>query len=162
KSLGKQKSEEHFFYFQVPNEGESVLKAVAGDCTDESKIRKVEEPNQDYILKEKGAVLNWFDVTAPEGYFSLNDKMGDILASEEGKALLGGLMKQVMGGASGAAGVQFEMSDGMMQMMGGFTILRMVNMMGMMNDMKNMEKPVITKEMLLGLNAQLNQIKKPE
>lgn len=162
KSLGKQKSEEHFFYFQVPNEGESILEAVAGACQDESKIRKVAEPNQDYVLKEKGAILNWFDITAPEGYFSLNDKMGDIIACEEGNALIGGLLKQMMSGTGDGAGMQFEMSDGMMQMMGGFTILRMINMLTMMTDMKNMEKPTVTKEMLLDLNAQLNQIKKPE
>ena len=120
------------------------------------------EPNQDYVLKEKGAILNWFDITAPEGYFSLNDKMGDIIACEEGNALIGGLLKQMMSGTGDGAGMQFEMSDGMMQMMGGFTILRMINMLTMMTDMKNMEKPTVTKEMLLDLNAQLNQIKKPE
>lgn len=42
-SLGKQKKGEFpFFYFEVKNEGETSLKAVAGDCTDESVIRKVE------------------------------------------------------------------------------------------------------------------------
>lgn len=158
KSLGRQKSEEHFFYFQVPNEGESTLEAVAGECRDESRIRKVAEPNEDYVLKEKGAILNWFDVTSPEGYFSLNDKVGDIIANEEGKALFAGMMKQMTSG--GAAGMKLEMSDKMMEMINGFTILRMVNMMGMMSDMQSAEKPVITKEMLLELNAKLIQIKK--
>ena len=46
----------------------------------------------------------------------------------------------------------------MMEMINGFTILRMVNMMGMMSDMQSAEKPVITKEMLLELNAKLNQV----
>ncbi|MDD6307064.1 MAG: glycoside hydrolase family 2 TIM barrel-domain containing protein [Clostridiales bacterium] len=158
KSLGRQKSEEHFFYFQVPNEGESTLEAVAGECRDESRIRKVAETNEDYVLKEKGAILNWFDVTSPEGYFSLNDKVGDIIANEEGKALFAGMMKQMTSG--GAAGMKLEMSDKMMEMINGFTILRMVNMMGMMSDMQSAEKTVITKEMLLELNAKLNQIKK--
>ncbi len=160
KSLGKQTSDVHFFYFEVPNVGESELTAVAGECRDESRIRKVEEPNMDYVLKEKGAILNWFDVTAPEGYFSLNDKMGDILANKEGAELMGAMMKQMMSGAGGGAGMQFEMSDKMMKMLGGFTVLRMVNMMGLMGDMKNEGKPAITKEMLLGLNEKLNQIKK--
>ena len=56
--------------------------------------------------------------------------------------------------------MKLEMSDKMMEMINGFTILRMVNMMGMMSDMQSAEKPVITKEMLLELNAKLNQIKK--
>ena len=38
--------------------------------------------------KEKGAVLNWFDVRQREGYFSLNDKISDILSVQEGRAAL--------------------------------------------------------------------------
>lgn len=38
KSIGVQKRGEFpFFYFSVPNEGETVLTAKAGDCTDESR-----------------------------------------------------------------------------------------------------------------------------
>ena len=37
-SLGKQTCPEHFFYFEVPNTGETTLVAVAGDCKDESFI----------------------------------------------------------------------------------------------------------------------------
>ena len=57
-SLGKQTSPEHFFYFEVPNTGETTLVAVAGECRDESFIRKVEVFNEDYRLKETGAILN--------------------------------------------------------------------------------------------------------
>ncbi len=84
-SLGKRRSENHFFYFEVPNEGDSQLTAVAGEYRDEGELRRVDEPNPKYILRERGAVLNWFDVESPEGYFSLNDKISDILASEEGR-----------------------------------------------------------------------------
>ncbi|MBQ7925464.1 MAG: glycoside hydrolase family 2 protein [Lachnospiraceae bacterium] len=154
KSLGKQKSEEHFFYFQVPNEGKSQLVAVAGDYRDKSVINKVETFNEAYRLKEKGAILNWFDITAPEGYFSLNDKMGDIMRSEGGKVILGGLMAKVMGSMSGGKAAGFEVNDGMLKMMEGFTLIRMANLMGTAG-------VTMTKEQLLGLNAQLNQIPKP-
>ena len=43
----------------------------------------------------------------------------------------------------------------MMQMMGGFTVLRLTGMLGMMNIN-------LTKEQLLDLNEQLNKIKKPK
>ena len=33
----------HFFYFDVPNEGETVLIATAGSCRDESRLRRVAE-----------------------------------------------------------------------------------------------------------------------
>lgn len=65
-SLGKQTSDVHFFYFDVPNAGESTLVAKAGDCSDESKIRKVDTFNEEYRLKEEGEVLNWFDIDMPE------------------------------------------------------------------------------------------------
>ncbi len=158
RSLGKQRSEEHFFYFQVPNEGESLLEAAAGDCRDRSVIRKAETFHEEYILREKGAVLNWFDVTQTEGCFSLNDKVEDIIACEEGKALFEGLLKQM----TGEGGMPAEMPGRMMRMLGGFTVLRMVNMLGLMADRKDGDKPDITKEALLSLNARLNKIKKPE
>lgn len=158
KSLGKQSSPEHFFYFEVPNAGETTLKAVAGECTDKSFIRKVEVFNEAYRLKEKGAVLNWFDITEPEGYFSLNSRMGDILATEQGGAWLGKTMAQLMPKKEDGGNQGFEMNEGMMKMLGGFTVLRMLNMLGMA--MK--DAPKLTKEQLLDMNAQLNQIKKPE
>ena len=153
-SLGKKKSAEHFFYFEVPNSGETNLSAVAGDCRDESFIRKVDTFNENYRLKEKGAILNWFDITAPEGYFSLNDKLGDILACPQGIGLFMSLMSQFKGAMSNEKMAGFEMSEGMMKMMGGFTLIRLSNMLGTAGIK-------VTKEQLLALNAQLNQIKKP-
>lgn len=149
-SLGKQNCPEHFFYFEVPNKGESVLKAVAGELTDESFLRKVDTFNDAYRLKEKGAILNWFDIEAPEGYFSLNDKLEDIMTSEEGKQFFMETFRQMSGGEKG-----MDLNPAMMQMLGSFTVLRLVGLMGA-------AEVKITKEQLLGMNAQLNQIKKPE
>ncbi len=158
-SLGKQTSDVHFFYFDAPNAGETTLKAVAGDCTDESFIRKAEKFNDKYRLVEKGAILNWFDITAPEGYFSLNDKLMDIMASEEGRNLFVQFMTPLMGkmmGGNGSGGEEaMEKMDPMMQMMGTFTVLRLTSLLGAGN-------VTVTKEQLLQLNAALNQIKKPE
>ena len=157
KSLGVQQHNGlPFFYLDVPNAGETKRVAVAGECRDESFIRKVETPNESYRLREKGAVLNWFDITEPEGYLSLNSKMSEIMATVRGKLLLGGMflkIKGAMGGEKKAMG--FELTEGIMQMMGGFTLLRMTSMMGMMN-------VSFTKEELLDLNAKLNKIKAKE
>ncbi len=154
-SLGKKTSPEHFFYFDVPNNGVSKLHAVAGSCTDDSEIRKVEKFNEAYRLKEKGAILNWFDIEAPEGYFSLNDKMGDIMKNPKGILLFGKLFKQVMSGEGGKkATMGFEIDPkAMLEMMSGFTVLRLTSLMGTAN-------VSFTKEQLLDLNAQLNKIKK--
>lgn len=153
KSLGKQSSDDHFFCFDVPNEGETKLKAVAGACEDESQIRKCEKFCEDYRLKEKGAVLNWFDITAPDGFYSLNDRLDSIMQSEDGKALFAELMRELMRKMpSGGMGDMLK-NDSMMQMIGSFTLLRLANMMGVMNVQ-------VTKEQLLGLNERLNKIKK--
>jgi len=149
KSLGKKTAEDHFFYFDVPNAGRTKLVAVSGDCRDESEINKVEVFNESYRLREKGAVLNWFDITEREGYLSLNDKVGDILKTKEGQALLSCMMQSMRGGKS----MGFEMTDDMMQMMNGFTLLRLTGLMGAM-DVK------FTKEQLLEMNEKLNGIRK--
>ena len=154
-SLGKQTSPEHFFYFQVPNAGESVLTAVAGDCTDESRIRKVEEFNEAYRLKEKGAVLNWFDITEREGYYSLNDQLSDVMKSQEAQMLFMGLMQAGMQNQEGESMIKLENMGPMMKMMGSFTIVRLTKLMSAAHI-------TFTKEQLLALNAQLNQIKRVE
>ena len=150
KALETKAAPDHFFYFDVPNRGESRLTAIAGDCRDESVIRKVDAFNERYRLREKGAVLNWFDVSEPEGRFSLNDRIGDICAVPQGKAVIDELLSKFSGGT--AAG--FEITDGMREMMNGFTVLRMTSLMGTTGTSPD-------KEALLSLNQKLNQIKKP-
>ncbi len=165
-SIGTKTAEDHFFYFEVPNVGETTIVARAGELTDESHIRKVDERNMDYVLVEQGAVLNWFDIEAPEGRFSLNDKISDIMESAFGKLWLlrmgMTLKKKMNAGKSGekkSGGFEVDLKGGnmggMMQMLGGFSVLRLTGMMGMMNIS-------FTKEELLEMNKQLNRIKKPK
>lgn len=149
-SLGKQTCPEHFFYFEVPNTGETTLVAVAGDCKDESFIRKVEVFNEEYRLKEKGAILNWFDVTAREGYYSLNSKIEDIFKSEEGATVFKEVMVSAMGSMMGGNSEKFDMAP-MMKMLGSFTILRLTSLLGAAN-------VTLTKEQLLDMNEKLNAI----
>lgn len=138
-----------FYTFQVPNkkaEG-TLLLASAGECTDTATIRRVSSPNPDYRMKEQGAVLNWFDITEREGYYSLNDKAEDVLRSREGQQLFAGIFADKMKGMGDGA----SSPDGMMKMMGGFTVLRLMNLLGSLG-----KKP--TKEELLALNEKLNRI----
>ena len=158
-SLGVKEASDHFFYFDVPNAGETQLKAVAGDCTDESIIRKVEVFNEDYRLKEEGAILNWFDVVEKPGRLSLNSKMGDVISTFRGKLLFMKLMGKMLGGGKKgekAKPMGFEVNADMMSMMNGFTVLRLLTLMGGMMDAK------FTKEDLLKLNVKLSRIKAPK
>ena len=168
-SLGVKEAADHFFYFDVPNSApETKLVAVAGELQDESIIRKVDTFNEDYRMREAGAVLNWFDIDEREGYFSLNSKMGDIMSTFRGKLWLAGMIlavkkkmdankkpaqkKDTKEKKSGGFSISLKGLSGMGQMMGGFTVLRMTSMMGMIN-------VAFTKEELLAINVKLNKIK---
>ena len=123
----------------------------------------------DYVLREVGAVLNWFDVVEIEGRFSINDKISDIMQSKRGKLWFMGVglkIKKKMdakkkgekdGKKSGGFDVDLKGGNmgGMMEMLGGFSVLRLSSMMGMMG-------VTFTKEELLKMHKQLTRIKKPK
>lgn len=157
-SLGKQtKGEYPFFYFEVPNNGDSKLIAKAGDCTDESVIKKVEAFNEAYRMKEEGAVINWFEINTPPGYYSVNDTIGDIISTFKGKIFalkLVKILKKSLSASSGdkngmsVAGVKINKT--MIEMAKGFTLKRALMMLG----------GKVSKEDILKINDMLNKIKK--
>lgn len=167
-SIGVQKKGEFpFFTFEVKNGGETVITAKAGDLTDESKIRKVDSFNEDYRMKEEGAVINWFEINTPVGYYSVNDTIGDIMQSFRGKfAMLkiGAMLLKVLKSDSqpsdepkkkkskGASVMGFKPSKEMLQLGYGFTVKRVISMLG----------GKFTKEQILKINAILNKVKKPK
>lgn len=167
-SVGVQKKGEFpFFTFEVKNEGKTVLTAKAGDLTDESKIRKVDSFNEDYRMKEEGAVINWFEINTPVGYYSVNDTIGDIMGSFRGKLAMlkiGAMLLKALKGDSqpsdepkkkkskGASVMGFKPSKEMLQLGYGFTVKRVISMLG----------GKFTKEQILKINAILNKVKKPK
>ena len=158
-SLGVKEAPDHFFYFEVPNAGETKLEAVAGELRDEGMIRKVDTFNEDYRLVEVGAILNWFDIEEKPGRLSLNSKMSDVISTLRGKLLFAKLMGKMLGGGKKgekAKPMGFDMTPELMSMMGGFTVLRLLTMAGGMMDAK------FTKEDLLKLNKKLSKIKAPK
>lgn len=152
-SLGK-KPGKGFFHFEVPNIGVTRLVAIAGVWKDESEIHKVAVFDESYRMKEKNAILNWFDIQMPEGRFSLNDKIGDIFKTLRGKILFMGYLTKFLPKKGKKVAGGFEMNSSIMKMICGFTPLRLVGMMGMLN-------VKLTKEDLLKMNAKLNRIRKP-
>lgn len=157
--LASHKAADHFFYFDVPNEGEAQLTATAGECTDESHIRKVEVFNEDYRMKESSDVINWFDITTPEGYFSILDRIGDIMSTTEGKDFLVSLSQMMTKKKKQNDGQDKESAtlfanEGMVRMMSSFTLKRLLSMAGTMG----MEP--FSREEILEINHKLNRIRK--
>ena len=150
-----------FFYFEVKNEGECHLTVRAGEYQDESFIRKVEEFNEDYRMKEEGEVLNWFEITAPTGYYSINDSIGDIMKTVKGTLLLGLILKSMLSKRESngkkekkASENQIKLNKNIILMVQGFTVKRALSMAGMMGI-----EP-LSKEEMLDINRKLNKIKK--
>lgn len=161
KSLGKQQKGSYpFFYFEVPNAGETKLEAKAGNCSDESLLCKVDTFYEAYRMKVEGAVINWFEISTPPGYYSINDTLGDIMSSFRGKlAILKmvKLMKNVSKNkdsgeekSDGASFAGFKLNKSMLELAKGFTIKRVLMMLG----------DTFTKDEILAINASLNKIKK--
>ena len=112
-------------------------------------IRKVDKFNEKYLLRDEGAVLNWFDITEVSGHLSVKDRLSDIMATEEGAKIVDELLHDGQKGDTGG----FELNDTMRDMMGGFTLLRLSGMLGTLGIK-------IEKEQLLKINGELNKIKK--
>lgn len=163
KSIGKQKKGKYpFFYFDVKNEEETEITAKAGELTDKSFIKKVDTFCEDYRMKEEGAVINWFEINTPTGYYSINDTIGDILSTLRGKLAALKIilkLKSAMGSSdkkdskkdSGMSLAGFKINKTMIEMGKGFTIKRVFMMLG----------GKFTKEQILEVNAILNKVKKP-
>lgn len=170
-SAGKQKKGKYpFFYFDVKNSGETVITAKAGNLTDESRINKVDKFNEKYRMKEEGAVINWFEIETPAGFYSVNDTIGDILSTFTGKLaalrIAGILLPTLKGDKKKASdkgsekkkkdttimgfSINLPMIKMALDMGKGFTVKRALSMMGIK----------FTKEQILKINAILNKVKK--
>lgn len=164
-SVGKQiKGKYPFFYFDVKNEGETNITAKAGACEDSSIIRKVNHFNEKYRMAEEGAVINWFEITAPPGYLSINDTLGDIMATFRGKLVLLSVVpilikffkdsdksrKKDKSKSKGMSVAGFKLNKTMIDIAKGFALKRAFSMLGVK----------FTKEQILNLNKRLNKIKK--
>lgn len=171
-SVGKQaKGRYPFFTFEIKNQGESTITAKAGSLTDESVIKKVDAFNENYRMKEEGAVINWFEISTPVGYYSVNDTLGDIMSSLRGKLAALRLAKILLASLKGTGDKEkkpeqdrakkkkpeimgMELSIPMIKMaiaLGkGFTIKRIVSMLS----------GKFTKEQILEMNKILNKVKK--
>lgn len=118
------------FTFSVPITGEHTVEAKAGACTDSISIRKVAEPNDDYVFVKRAPVTNWFDADEldPE-CFSINDRLADIKANPQAGAIIDQMMAK---GASERGDVADAVKDNpaLQRMMGRMTLISLLKQSG--------------------------------
>ena len=143
------------FTFKVKLDKNLKLVAKAGDLTDKSVVKKVSEPCKDYILDGASGVKNWFDesgneikLTFDRDYFSIKDKIKDIMANPEGAAVLDAFMKKMI--SSMASDSNMKIPAGAEKMMGGFSIERIAGML----------KDKVPFSIIAEVNVELQKIKK--
>ncbi|MFI3253852.1 MAG: hypothetical protein R3Y63_05885 [Eubacteriales bacterium] len=116
-------------------QGENLVVAKTKECRDEITLRGVESPNESYILpveegkdsdKSEGA-KNWFlelqakvtgtgEMTYHKAYFSLKDKVSDLLANPEAGAVVTGLLANAQGGVKLSEGTMKMIAEMQMEM----------------------------------------------
>lgn len=134
--------------------GENTVKAVSGSFTDEAKFVLTDEPDESYVLKadaKDNSGKNWFDtldvsgeLEFPEGYFSIKDKIGDILKNPDGEKFINSMIEKI------TAEMNMNISKGMMNMAKSFTVEKIFDMGGAR----------IPPEAKIFVNKELNKIKK--
>ena len=142
------------------NDGENSVTAYAGDVKANSiTLCGVAEHDYSYDLPDGNQGVNWFDdpelvamkkaFKYPKDAFSIKDKMGALFANPQTAAILGDLMKNMMG-ANTMMSSMGQMSPEMMQFMNN---MRLSDALKMAGD----AFPMAAK---LALNQALNQVKK--
>lgn len=147
------KTGDKIFIFRVSITGEHLIEARSGGLTDQMTIRKTEEANPAYF-KEGRVVENWFDkeeITVVEGYYSIKDTMADLKKSSRAAAVLAPLQEKAAA-AYGDVAKDIQIPE---------SIQRMMEQMSVEDSLKQMGS-MITPEVLLDINRQLNEIKKDE
>ncbi len=148
--FGKENADK-VFIFKVPISGEHKIRAVSGDLCDEMIIRRVAEPNKDYIFGDAGSVVNWFDKEdLKPGYFSIKDKFGELMSNPGTAPIVG----RIMAKASASRGEVAEGTKGnkaLQQMMASMTFESLLKKAG---------ANVINAEQIKAINDALQQVKK--
>mgnify|MGYP003374983274 FL=1 len=110
------------FTFSVAIRGEHTIEVKSGDVSDQMQIRKVEEENPAYRMRQEKPVSNWFDVsTYDESCYSVFDKLGEIREHPKAGAVINQLMEQ---GAQSRGDVAEAVKDNpaLQRMMGRITV----------------------------------------
>lgn len=112
-----------------------------------------------------GDVINWFEITTPEGYYSINDKLGEILASKKGARFIKFTMAKMLIRMKLNSRKNLQPKDKsrkvdlnnpeMKTFLYGMSVKRLISMAGTMGPGLEFKKADVLK-----INRRLNRIKK--
>jgi beta-galactosidase len=137
------------FTFEVPLNGEHVIKAVSGEYCDEMTVKKVNEPDPEYIFRRQ-AVINWFDTADYDpAYYSIKDTMGALKKNPHTGAILAKMMERMTASRGDVAKGANENAN-LQKMMEGLSLESLIKQAG----------DSVPGEMIRSLNAALQKIKK--
>ena len=163
--VATKKAVDHMITFEnVVVDGENVITAYAGDVKANTiTLNGVAEHDYSYDLPEGNEGANWFDdpelvalkkaFKYPKGYFSIKDKMGDLMAHPEAAKLMGQMMAAASGGSGAGSAMMSSMGEMSEEMMGFMRMMRLSDALKMAGD-------AVSLQMKLQINQALNQIKK--
>ena len=123
---------EHIFRFLVPISGEHQITAEAdgGAAGDEIKIRKVAEPNPEYVFLKKTEVVNWFDQDDfdPEA-FSVQDTLAELREHPKAGAVVNAMMEKASA-SRGDVAESVKDNPALQRMMGRMTLISLLKQAG--------------------------------
>ena len=147
KLIGKQTGS-RVFTWRIPLTGEHTILAAAGGCMDQMKLRRVAEPNKDYMFR-KQEVVNWFDKDEIDpACFSIRDTLGALQQHPQAGAILAGMMAK-MRTSRGDVAQSASNNANLQRMMAGMTLESLLKQAGN-----------VPAEAVKSLNAALQKIRK--
>lgn len=138
------------FRFRVPITGQHQITARADAASDTVFLRKVDEVPAATVMPTT-TIANWFDdaeLPSPEGFYSIQDTLGDIKRSEDGARLIASVMEG-LATSRGEVGRGVEIPPAMLKIIDRMSVEKLLRQAG--------EVPIAQ---VAALNAQLNLIAK--
>ena len=159
----KKECPDHFFHFIVSQpKGAYTVVASAGDLSEQAQFTHVAQPDPAYRFQQ-GTVLNWFDITTPEGYYSVKELLNDITQSQEAAACVNPLVTE-MAASRTKKTEQKEQEAGRKTQKSGEGISaearRNITLQFSLLQLIRMGAPDLPKERIIEINKKLNQIPK--
>lgn len=147
--LVETKTGKYIFEFDVEISGKHKITAVSGELQDEFIVEYTAEQFKQYVCVRKQDSNNWLDSIWNSDCYSVDDKIGDIIKSSEGRAVMENLIESIHKNRA-TMGAQVTDSEDTLKNMSSFTLSRLLTMAG----------SLISEDTVKKIAEDINKIKK--